>query len=81
MLINMDNGKWPNYNFNKALIDSSLSDTVGLRSRKLFYVCCTRAKEELVVFMQNPTPDIILEAKKLFGDNNVMNFDEIKSIQ
>ncbi len=42
------------------------------RTRKIFYVCCTRAKENLVVFYHQPTESIISQAKVWFGEENVI---------
>ncbi|WP_129021463.1 UvrD-helicase domain-containing protein [Edaphocola flava] len=42
------------------------------RTQKIFYVCCTRAKENLAVFFHNPDAQIITKAKEWFGDVNVV---------
>ena len=52
------------------------------RTKKLFYVCCTRAKENLIVFIQINNQKInkekiISNAKKLFGEENVINGDNL----
>jgi DNA helicase-2/ATP-dependent DNA helicase PcrA len=42
------------------------------RTQKLFYVCCTRAKENLAVFYHNPSSNVIRKAKEWFGEENVL---------
>ncbi|MEJ7558109.1 MAG: UvrD-helicase domain-containing protein [Pedobacter sp.] len=42
------------------------------RTQKIFYVCCTRAKEKLAVFYHNPHPNIVTKAREWFGEDNVM---------
>lgn len=70
VLILMDNGKWNDYNFEKLFtkVDSSTLP----RTQKIFYVCCTRAKENLVVYYENPSPQVILKAKEWFGETNTI---------
>ena len=48
---------------------------VKLRTRKLFYVCCTRAKKNLAVFYPEPSAEIVESAKRLFGEQNVIDLD------
>ena len=45
------------------------------RTQKLFYVCCTRSKENLAVYFQNPSPQVIESATNWFGE--VINLDEL----
>lgn len=71
VLVVLDNGKWNLYNFEKMFKNFDLSDRVVERTRKLFYVCCTRAKKNLVVFMPTVDQEIIEIAKEFFGDENV----------
>ena len=90
VLVILDNGKWSKYNFNLLLenifdenniLDKTKKDIFN-RTKKLFYVCCTRAKENLIVFIQINNQKInkekiISNAKKLFGEENVINGDEL----
>jgi DNA helicase-2/ATP-dependent DNA helicase PcrA len=70
VLVILDNGKWNDYNFkNLFLLEGSTS--VLENTQKIFYVCCTRAKERLVVFYHNPSPAVIAKAKVWFGETNV----------
>ena len=90
VLVILDNGKWSKYNFNLLLenifdenniLDKTKKDIFN-RTKKLFYVCCTRAKENLIVFIQINNQKInkekiISNAKKLFGEENVISGDEL----
>ncbi|PWH86752.1 UvrD-helicase domain-containing protein [Brumimicrobium oceani] len=72
VLVILDNGKWNNYNFENLFLEAG-SPTVLDRSQKIFYVCCTRAKENLAVFFNNPSQEVISKAKEWFGVENVVN--------
>ena len=88
VLVILDNGKWSKYNFN-LLLENIFDENNILeknkifnRTKKLFYVCCTRAKENLIVFIQINNQKInkekiISNAKKLFGEENVINGDKL----
>ena len=71
VLVVMDNGKWNSYNFKYYFEKTSGKESIIERTERLFYVCCSRAKENLIVYYPNPTQQIIAQAKKLFGENNV----------
>lgn len=71
VLVILDNGGWNNYNFNNLFIGEGTVSVLE-RSRKIFYVCCTRAKENLAVFFHNPAPMVITKAKEWFGEENVI---------
>jgi DNA helicase-2/ATP-dependent DNA helicase PcrA len=43
------------------------------RTQKIFYVCCTRAKENLAVFYHAPSPQVIAKATEWFGNGYVIN--------
>ena len=70
----LDNGGWNNYNFEKLFIGNG-TPSVMSRSQKIFYMCCTRAKENLSVFFHNPTPAIITKANEWFGVENTISLD------
>jgi DNA helicase-2/ATP-dependent DNA helicase PcrA len=86
VLIVLNNGGWSSYNFDYLFSEGNLSSLSAAkqesyhrilpRTKKLFYVCCTRAKDNLVVFYPNPTADVLAGAKTLFGEENCMNLDE-----
>lgn len=72
VLVVLDNGGWNNYNFESVFIDNGKSDTVKSRSLKIFYVCCTRTKENLAIFYHMPSVNVITKAKEWFGEDNVI---------
>ncbi|WP_312762455.1 UvrD-helicase domain-containing protein [Epilithonimonas sp.] len=74
VLVILDNGGWNNYNFEKMFLGTA-SPSVMDRTQKIFYVCCTRAKEKLAVFYHNPDAQVIEKAKEWFGEGNVINID------
>jgi DNA helicase II / ATP-dependent DNA helicase PcrA len=70
VLVVMDNGNWNSYNFDGLFTDQG-KDTVLARTRKIFYVCCTRARENLAVYYHQPSQDVLNKAKELFGVENM----------
>ncbi len=79
----LDNGKWNSkYNF-KDLFEGKrtkkdketkmeIANKVFQNTEKIFYVCCSRAKDNLVVFYHKPTKEIILKAEEWFGKINII---------
>lgn len=67
----LENGSWNKYNFENMFLGSG-RESVLERTRKIFYVCCTRAKENLAVFYPNPSTNVISKASEWFGENNVI---------
>lgn len=74
VLVILDNGRWNDYNFENLFLNSG-TESVLERTQKIFYVCCTRAKENLAVYYHNPTLTVIEKAKELFGVDNVISLD------
>jgi len=74
VLVILDNGRWNDYNFGYLFLNSG-TESVLKRTQKIFYVCCTRAKENLAVYYHNPAPNVIAKAKEWFGDINVICLD------
>lgn len=85
VLVILDNGGWSNYNF-EYLFNPEIKNTITKakqnnfsvilrRTQKLFYVCCTRAKENLVVYYPQATDAIVANAKNYFGEGNVIDLD------
>lgn len=70
----MDNGNWPQYNFTHLMSGTPPGKSEGPRERtnKLFYVCCTRAKEDLVMYFPSPQPSDLTKAKEWFGEENII---------
>lgn len=75
VLVILDNGGWNNYNFEKMFLGTA-SPSVAERTQKIFYVCCTRAKENLAVFFHNPDAQVITKAKEWFGNDSVFDLDK-----
>ncbi len=86
VLVVLDNGGWNQYNFeylmNEGIFDSltpakkTSFPRILNRTQKIFYVCCTRAKENLAVFYNNPSDDVIEKAKEWFGEDNIQLINE-----
>lgn len=72
VLVILDNGRWNDYNFEYLFFNSG-TQSVLERTQKIFYVCCTRAKENLAVFYHNPSAQVIMKAKEWFGEENVID--------
>jgi DNA helicase-2/ATP-dependent DNA helicase PcrA len=71
VLVILDNGGWNKYNF-KHLFEGTLDkEDIINRTQKIFYVCCSRAKNNLVIFYHKPSAAAITKAKELFGNDNV----------
>lgn len=75
VFVALDNGNWNLYNFEYLFSDSGTASVLE-RSRKIFYVCCTRAREELVVYFNGPSAASIEKAKQWFGEDNVTCVDQ-----
>ena len=71
----MDNGRWNQYNYGHLLsgTPTGRSDKPRERTNKLFYVCCTRAKEDLIMYYPNPSLSDLEKAKEWFGVDNVIS--------
>lgn len=78
VLMIIDDTSWKQkYNFEKFIDNSDDKDDRKLRTRNLFYVSCSRAKEKLVILslseMKNPA---IEKVKEWFVYSNVYPIDE-----
>jgi DNA helicase-2/ATP-dependent DNA helicase PcrA len=71
VLIILDNGKWNKYNFQYYFEKTSGKESIIERTKKLFYVCCSRARNDLVVYVYRPSSGLINSSKSIFGDENV----------
>lgn len=72
----LDNGKWNQYNFTYLFENRTDKISVVDRTRKIFYVCCSRAKKNLAVFYHKPSNNVLSKAKEWFGDQNVLEIQE-----
>ena len=70
----MDNGNWNKFNFEYFFGGGRQS--IIERTRKIFYVCCSRTKKNLVVFFSNPSQQAIDQASEWFGKNNVIEINK-----
>ncbi|WIW71476.1 UvrD-helicase domain-containing protein [Anaerosinus gibii] len=72
VLVILDNGKWNDYNFEYLFnpTHEKCNKNVLARTNKLFYVCCTRAMDNLVVYCENPSSPMIITAEDWFGKEN-----------
>ena len=68
----LDNGNWWNYNFENLFLQTTDNPAL-VRSQKIFYVCCTRAKESLAIFYHDPSPAVIAKATEWFGEENIIS--------
>lgn len=75
VLVVMDNGNWNEYNFEYLFVGAKDKPSVVLRTQKIFYVCCTRAMENLAVAYNAPSLQIVEKAKAWFGPENVIKID------
>ena len=71
----LDNGNWNNFNFQSLFVGGS-NQTVMSRTKKIFYVCCTRAKEQLAVYYHAPSQSVLNVANDWFN-GNVINIDQL----
>lgn len=62
---------WSNYDFASLFYDNGKKESIVKRTKKLFYVCCTRAKESLVVYYPSASNQVVEGAKKMFGEGNI----------
>lgn len=67
VLVVLNNGQWFKYNFTKLFSSNPPTQTL-----KLFYVCISRAENNLAVFMQKPALQVISKAIEWFGEDNVI---------
>ena len=69
VFIILDNGNWNNYNFQYLFLNNG-TPSVLERTQKIFYTCCTRAKESLAIFFHAPSDEILQQATEWFGEDN-----------
>lgn len=70
----MDNGNWNQYNYNHLMSGTprGKSERPKERTNKLFYVCITRAKEDLVMYFPCPQASDLIKAKEWFGEDKII---------
>lgn len=80
VLVVLDNIGWNKYNFHKLFLGTAKDTVVKERTEKLLYVCVTRVKEELVVYMElekSDKEDILEKIRKLFVADNVIDVGKL----
>lgn len=75
VLVILDNGGWNNYNFGNLFLGTGSASVLD-RTQKIFYVCCTRAKENLAVYFHNPTEIVLEKANSWF--NHIIDLNSYK---
>lgn len=68
---------WNKYDFRTLFGKGSPNSNVQKRTKKLFYVCITRAKKNLIIYMPTYDSDILEKAKEYFGEENVIDLSSI----
>jgi DNA helicase-2/ATP-dependent DNA helicase PcrA len=74
----IDDTEWKQeYNFENFFNNTDDNERRKLKTRNLFYVECSRAKENLVVFALSEMNDVALNNVRIwFGDENVLSIEE-----
>ena len=72
VLVVLDNGGWNQYNFGDLFGERPDKQSIIVRTRKIFYVCCSRAIQNLAVFFPNPSNTVLSTAKDWFGESNLL---------
>ncbi len=72
----LDNGKWNQYNFKYLFEETSDKESIIERTKKMFYVCCSRAKNNLVVFYHKPSNKVLDKARHWFGKDNLIEVNQ-----
>ena len=68
---------WNKYDFNTLFGKGSPNPTVQRRTKKLFYVCITRAKRNLIIYLPTQDCEILGKAKEFFGEENILPVSSI----
>jgi len=72
----LDNGKWNQYNFQYLFEETSDKESIIERTKKMFYVCCSRAKNNLVVFYHKPSSKVLDMAQHWFEKDNLIDANQ-----
>lgn len=72
VLVVLDNGGWNQYNFGDLFGERPDKRSIIERTGKIFYVCCSRTIENLVVFFPEPSETVLNKARDWFGRENVL---------
>lgn len=72
VLVVLDNGGWNRYNFQDLFCPSVDKADIIERTNKMFYVTCSRAKNNLCVYYEKPSDAVLYKAGEWFGKENVI---------
>jgi DNA helicase-2/ATP-dependent DNA helicase PcrA len=74
VLVVIDDAAWKQYNFNEVLSGNKQNENRFDRSRNLFYVSCSRAKNQLAIISMSKINEIAMEnMNEWFGKKNVFD--------
>jgi DNA helicase-2/ATP-dependent DNA helicase PcrA len=78
VLVFLDKSGNTKLNYKVLFENTTGKESIIERTQKLFYVCCTRAVDDLIIFYNDDYSDEVIEkAIKWFGENNVINIDDL----
>lgn len=72
VLVVLDNGKWNKYNFENLFTGQGTEGTIN-RTKKIFYVACSRAENNLVVYYNRPSQAVLNAAARWFGADKIVS--------
>ncbi|MDD3940347.1 MAG: UvrD-helicase domain-containing protein [Candidatus Pacebacteria bacterium] len=79
VLVVIDDAAWNQYNFNEFLSGNKQNENRFNRSRNLFYVSCSRAKDQLAIISMSKIDKVAMEnIDQWFGVKNVFDVKNIK---
>jgi DNA invertase Pin-like site-specific DNA recombinase len=58
---------------NRPEFQNMIKESIIAHTERIFYVCCSRAIDNLAIYCPSPTSQVILQEKMLFGDANVLS--------
>jgi DNA helicase-2/ATP-dependent DNA helicase PcrA len=76
VVLNDRGARWTKYSFGNLLAGTDTSQDRFERTSNLFYVCCSRARKNLVVVDLDHNPDCRDAIERLFGSENVILVQE-----
>lgn len=78
VLMIIDDGSWLKYKFNDVFANNKSNLKRFNETLNLLYVCCSRAKNNLVITSLSKMDNTAISGiKKIFGDKNYITIDEI----
>ena len=78
VIVVINDRSWNKYNF-ASVLENNVDKKQYERSLNLFYVCCSRARNNLAVLMESEANnDTIAGARRIFGDEHVIELSRDK---